>query len=133
MMMCAMERSLRKTQRKTQRASATPCVCLYVCVREESLCVCVCVCVAGIHISSLVIAAAAAKGRQFALPPHVARFVCPSRLKEMFVIIVGTCECFSPWLPLCSCSLLCGSLGMCVRVSRSLLFCNGIYYVSLND
>lgn len=55
-----------------------------------------CVCIAGIHISSLVIAvAAAAKGRQFASPPHVARFVCPSRLEEMFVIIVGTCECFS--------------------------------------
>lgn len=93
MMMCAMERSLRKTQRKTLRASATPCVCICVCV---CVLVSMCVCVAGIHISSLVIAvAAAAKGRQFASPPHVARFVCHSRLEEMFVIIVGTCECFS--------------------------------------
>lgn len=82
-----------------------------------------CVCVAGIHISSLVIAAAAtaaaAKGRQFALPPHVARFVCPSRLKEMFVIIVGTCECFPPWLPLRPAPSRCSVARLvCVCVSR---------------
>lgn len=95
-----------------------------------------CVCVAGIHISSLVIAvAAAAKGRQFASPPHVARFVCPSRLEEMFVIIVGTCECFS-WLPcalsLSNLSLLWLAWYVCACLAFP-LFCNGIYYVSLND